>query len=144
MEEVLSAVTDFLTARLTRNEFEQQLQPIMVSGSIKLHNEIMLTLITNAYKEAPPAIAHSLGWSRKRREPPRAKGDPRAKRLKAEIMSLPTRERRRIKAIPKPEPSAKTTPNSMLETRFAKLPIVPVSQQKINTCKILQSWIKTS
>ncbi|ORY84337.1 transcriptional regulator of RNA polII, SAGA, subunit-domain-containing protein [Protomyces lactucae-debilis] len=126
-------VTDFLTARLTRNEFEQQLQPILVNGTIKLHNDIMLTLLSNAYKEPPPAIANSLGWSKKRREPPRMKGDPHAKRLKAEVMGLPTRERRRLKSIPKPEANAKTMPNSMIETRFAKLPRVPVSQQKINT-----------
>lgn len=100
----------------------------------------MLSLLSNSFREAPVAAAQSLGWSKKRREHPsiRSRGDPAAKRLKTEVMALTNRERARIKNIPRPEAGHRLRPNSMIETRFAKLPRVPVTPQKINSCKSSQ------
>lgn len=132
-------MSEFLTGRLTRVEFEQQLQPIMgkAKGFVRLHNDIMMSLLSNSFRDPLPANIQSFGWSKSRRDSvavPRPKGDPAAKRLKSEVMGLTNRERKRIKSIPKPDPSHRLRPNSMIETRFAKLPRVPMSAQKINSC----------
>lgn len=133
-------MSEFLTGRTTRQEFENSLQPLITShrGFIRHHNEIMLTILTNSFREPAPPTVQSLGWSKKRREHPTQRsdpGDPVAKKLKTEVMSLTNRERARIKCIPKPEVGHRLRPNSMIETRFAKLPRVPVTPQKINSCK---------
>lgn len=137
-------VTDFLTGRSTRQEFETCLEPLISTtrNFIRYHNEILLTLLSNSFREAPPSSLQSLGWSKKRRElgDQRSRGDPAAKRLKSEVMGLTNRERARLKKIPKPDPSYRLRPNSMIETRFAKLPRVPVTQQKINSCKPFSLW----
>lgn len=131
-------VTDFLTGRSTRLEFETSLQPLIAGyrNFIRLHNDILLCLLSNSFREPPPANVQSLGWSKKRRDlgVQSSHGDPAAKRLKAEVMGLTNRERARIKNIPKPDASHRLRPNSMIETRFAKLPRVPVTPQKINSC----------
>lgn len=126
-------VTDFLCGRATRLEFEQHIQPLKErTHFVRLHNEIMMSLLANSFRDPPPSNAQSQGWSKSRRA--RVKGaDPTVKRLKMEVMGLSNRERKRLKAIPKPDPSYKLRPNSMIETRFAKLPRVPMSAQKINS-----------
>lgn len=127
--------------RATRQEFEASLQPLITlhRSFIRHHNEILMTLLTNSFREPAPPIVTSLGWSKKRREHPTQqhtdRGDPAAKRLKTEVLGLTNRERARIKGIPKLDPNQRPRPNSMIETRFAKLPRVPVTPQKINSCK---------
>ena len=136
---LITVVTDFLTGRCTRQEYETSLQPLISSTRhfIRHHNEVLITLLANSFREPSSPSVQSLGWSKKRREmgDQRSRGDPAAKRLKTEVMGLSNRERARLKKIPKPDASYRLRPNSMIETRFAKLPRVPVTPQKINSCK---------
>lgn len=142
-------VTDFLLGRLNRDEFETQLKGMReIKGFIRLHNEIIMALLSNAYRDqAPSAGAQSVGWSKKRRVVLDA-GDPAAKRLKAEVMGLSKRERARIKKAAKQDAQAsaqqqaRPRPNSMIETRFAKLPRVPVSAHKINSAQYHNDIVK--
>ncbi|BFZ57943.1 hypothetical protein PYCC9005_004999 [Savitreella phatthalungensis] len=146
-------VTDFLLGRLNRDEFEVQLRPMRVRGFIRLHNEVIMALLSNAYRDCPPpAVAVSVGWSKKRRVTLDA-GDPAARRLKQEVMGLTNRERARVKAVGTSTGSGgagagatgqpnRPRPNSMIETRFAKLPRVPMSAQKINSSQHHNDIIK--
>ena len=67
----------------------------------KLHNNLLMGILANASRDPPGPNAGFAGWNRnkKRKEPipTRARSSGRQKRLKMEIMGLPSQERNRIK-----------------------------------------------
>jgi len=129
------AVTDFVIGQLNRAEFDDELDGIVVGGTIKLHNQFMLSVLTNALRDPPPNT--TLEWSRKRKDPTKAatRGDPRIKTLKAEVMAIPAKERRRIKGSAKEAAKRHTVvhPSCMLESRVAKLPRIPIVKDKVTS-----------
>lgn len=129
-------VTDFLTGKMNRGEFDIELQGIITGPRIRLHNQFMLAMLANALRDPPPPHANALEWSRKRKEHVvRApKGDTRAKRLKSEIMGMPPKERRRIKATLRDgHHKSVILPSAMLESRVAKLPRIPIVRDKVTS-----------
>lgn len=100
-----------------------------------LHNQVILSVLTNAYSEDLPGQTSALhGWSRKRKETSKKKTDSRSRRLKAEVLALSYRERKRIKSMvrdPKKRPLPK--PGVLIETRISRLPKVPVTKDRLNS-----------
>lgn len=124
-------VTDFVIGKLNRWEFDETLQGILSGNVFKMHNQFVLSLLANALRDPPPP--NNLEWSRRRKDHSRgSRGDVMAKRLKAEVMALPVRERRRLKAILR-EPTRKvaTVPSVMLESRISKLPRIPIVKDNV-------------
>ncbi|GAO49937.1 hypothetical protein SAICODRAFT_27861 [Saitoella complicata NRRL Y-17804] len=137
-QQYTKTVTDFITGKAIRPEFDQQICELLDKKQIKLHNEIMMANLANVIRDVPPMTGnHPTEWSKKRKEPPRnngGKGDAKSKRLKEEIMSLPPRERHRIRAIGRDAQRRPTPlPSTLWESRQAKVPKVPQTRDKLGT-----------
>ncbi|PSR92016.1 transcriptional regulator of RNA polII, SAGA, subunit-domain-containing protein [Coniella lustricola] len=100
------SLTQFFIGRLNQTEFSQRIDPIITSPNgdrEHLHNQLLAALYANVTREMP-----DLGlapWVSANDKPAvgagnkPVSGDAAERRLKAEVMSLPSRDRRRIKDL---------------------------------------------
>ncbi|KAF3760526.1 hypothetical protein M406DRAFT_268664 [Cryphonectria parasitica EP155] len=100
------ALTQFFIGRLNQSEFSDRIDSIITSpnGEVEhLHNQLLSGLYANVTREMPdPGLAPwvsandkpALGAGNKA-----TSGDAAERRLKAEVMQLPSRDRRRIKDL---------------------------------------------
>ncbi|VVT50055.1 uncharacterized protein SAPINGB_P002578 [Magnusiomyces paraingens] len=130
-------ITHFLTGRLTRSELQEELQVLLPDASaIRLHNKFLLANLTNALQDGPGAGRYLSGWGNRGGRGAAGEDDPygvqaadgQFTKLKDDIMGLSVRERKRIKAIAKdPQPKV-TVPPTVIATRQALLPKIPLLQ----------------
>ncbi|EMR11236.1 hypothetical protein PNEG_00825 [Pneumocystis murina B123] len=129
-------VTDFISGKMNREEFDQQINLILEKKYFRLHNEILLTIYTNAMCD-PPEKSCIFGWTKKSKEYQRIRVNDQRKELKSEIMSLHYRDRLRIKSIKKAKMDSLgrslISSNTLFESRIAKLPKMPLCKDKIFT-----------
>lgn len=122
-------VTHFLLGKLTRMELQTELDTILVDPlMIQMHNQFLLANLTNAMREPPPGEAGFMlgSWSRKSKDAMRlVRGDTQLAKLKHDILSLPIRERKRIKAIAKDTSKRPVIPSAIMTTRQSILPKIP-------------------
>lgn len=122
-------VTHFLLGKLTRMELQSELDTILTDPTmVQMHNQFLLANLTNAMREPPPGEAGFMlgSWSRKSKDAMRlVRGDSQLAKLKQDILSLPIRERKRIKAIAKDTSKRPTIPSAIMTTRQAILPKIP-------------------
>lgn len=133
-EEYRVMLTRFLMGKLSRPELVRCLheQLGMTGRNLHNHNSLVLALLANACRGSPSQLG--LGGSDfggLRRANVRGLSDSREARLFQEVLSLPARERRRIKAISKEAPNptkpplVPPPPSSLLASRHAMLPHIP-------------------
>jgi len=92
------------TGCTNRQELGSVIRPLLRSkpGLTRLHNQYLLCVYANAMREPPeteiaPWVSHQ---GKANLLPKPATGDAHERRLKKEVMSLPARDRRRMKEIP--------------------------------------------
>ncbi|KAG0046430.1 hypothetical protein BGZ83_008407 [Gryganskiella cystojenkinii] len=94
------ALTDFVSGKLNRQEFDFYANLYLSRQNAPLHNQFILATIHNAQKAAPPPSTRSVGWSKgKKDKDGKKEKDPRRRKIKNEVMSLGKAERERIKAL---------------------------------------------
>lgn len=124
-------VADFISGKMNKEEFDQQISSILEKKYFHLHNEILLAIYTNAMCD-PPEKSCIFAWTKKRKEYQRKKTNDQKMGLKNEIMSLHYRDRLRIKSIKKDFlGKLPSLPNTLFESRIAKLPKMPLCKDKI-------------
>ncbi|KAE8145414.1 WD40 repeat-like protein [Aspergillus avenaceus] len=121
--EYKEATTLFLLGQLNQNELSSRVDHIICADqkTEHLHNNFVCAIIGNLTRDLPDHGVAS--WVSANDKPSvvskPTSGDAAEQRLKTEVMQLPPRDRRRIKAIPERDPS-ETTPNEVEEYHLAK------------------------
>ncbi|TGJ88622.1 hypothetical protein E0Z10_g133 [Xylaria hypoxylon] len=100
------STTQFILGRLNQVEFSERIDPILVSPNgekTHLHNQLLAAIYGNLTREMPDqGLAPWVSANDKPATNVGAKpvtGDAAERRLKAEVMQLPSRDRRRIKDL---------------------------------------------
>ncbi|KAI1270936.1 transcriptional regulator of RNA polII, SAGA, subunit-domain-containing protein [Xylaria sp. FL0933] len=100
------ATTQFVLGRLNQVEFSERVDPILASPNgekVHLHNQLLAAIYGNLTREMPDqGLAPWVSANDKPAANAGAKpvtGDAAERRLKAEVMQLPSRDRRRIKDL---------------------------------------------
>ncbi|KAF3480307.1 uncharacterized protein GIQ15_05654 [Arthroderma uncinatum] len=120
--EYKQATTLFLLGHLNQNEFTARATPLLSVDPKRerLHNNFVCALLGNLSRDLPDHGVAS--WVSANDKPTvvskPASGDAAEQRLKTEVMQLPPRDRRRLKAIP--ESDSNVIPNSLEEYQLAK------------------------
>lgn len=135
-ENYRDSLTHFLMGKLSRAELVRCLrEQLGLNGAaMKNHNTLVLSLLTNACREAPPGAESSLAdWKANTRGKSKHSGmEASNDLLHKEILSMPVRERRRIKNIAKDapnylrEPIYPIPPLDLEASRYAMLPRIPI------------------
>lgn len=98
---------DFLHGSLNQSEYVGRIDNILADGTgekLHLHNELLAALYTNLTRESPPEPGPAPWVSQNDKPvpvlgPKPGDGDTSKKRIKEQVMLLPSRDRRRIKDI---------------------------------------------
>ncbi|KAI2640131.1 transcriptional regulator of RNA polII, SAGA, subunit-domain-containing protein [Xylaria nigripes] len=100
------AITQFITGRLNQVEYSERIDPILASPNGEkwhLHNQLLAAIYGNLTREMPDVgLAPWVSANDKPTANVGAKpvtGDAAERRLKADVMQLPSRDRRRIKDL---------------------------------------------
>ncbi|KAF9106395.1 hypothetical protein BGX27_009185 [Mortierella sp. AM989] len=96
------ALTDFVSGKLNRQEFDFYANLYLSRKNAPLHNQFILANIHNAQKEAPPPSKGSVGWGKGKKGKDgklQKEKDPKRRKIKNQILSLGKSERERIKAL---------------------------------------------
>lgn len=121
----------FLVGRLSRAELVLQIGPLMKNGLIKYHNRLLLLNFANSLQDTPQEYLSELAsfWSKRNA---RTKGVKlnQYEKFKQNIMGLPLKERRRIRAITKDAGKRDRLSAGITLTRQALLPKIPMLQDK--------------
>ncbi|KAG5354885.1 Transcriptional coactivator HFI1/ADA1 [Yarrowia sp. B02] len=129
-------LTHFLVGRLSRHELQEALDGILDRSMVKMHNQFLLANLCNSLRAAPAdgATGRMTSWSRKRGRggagAQKVKGDTQMAQLKKEVLSLPPRERKRIKAITREAGKKGYIASTIINTRQAMLPRIPFVHDK--------------
>ncbi|KAL4998115.1 transcriptional regulator of RNA polII, SAGA, subunit-domain-containing protein [Aspergillus recurvatus] len=121
--EYKEATTLFLLGQLNQDELSSRLDPIICADQKieHLHNNFICAIIANLTRDLPDHGVAS--WVSANDKPSvvskPTSGDAAEQRLKTEVMQLPPRDRRRIKAIPERDPHD-TVRNELNEYHLAK------------------------
>lgn len=132
-------LTHFLVGRLSRHELQEALDTILDRSMVKMHNQFLLANLCNSLRAAPAdggTGGRMSSWSRKRGRggagggAQKVKGDTQMAQLKKEVLSLPPRERKRIKAITREAGKKGYISSTIINTRQAMLPRIPFVHDK--------------
>ncbi|KAL5048529.1 hypothetical protein BDW71DRAFT_196167 [Aspergillus fruticulosus] len=121
--EYKEATTLFLLGQLNQDELSSRIDPIICADHKieHLHNNFICAIIANLTRDLPDHGVAS--WVSANDKPfvvsKPTSGDATEQRLKTEVMQLPPRDRRRIKAIPERDPHD-TIRNELEEYHLAK------------------------
>ncbi|KAF8468902.1 transcriptional regulator of RNA polII, SAGA, subunit-domain-containing protein [Kalaharituber pfeilii] len=132
-------VSGFVMGRLSRAEFSQLIDPVITGPKQRLHNQLLLGMYYNAFRDPPPhdvapwALASNKstsalgpGGSRSGRNLNSEGADAKVDaRLKVEVMALAPRDRRRIKEVPEQSEIEDILPHMLYEYHLAKQIKIP-------------------
>ncbi|KAI5858786.1 transcriptional regulator of RNA polII, SAGA, subunit-domain-containing protein [Tricharina praecox] len=117
------ALNKFLRGRLSDQELLEDIGPFIKGPKIRLHNSLLMALISNITRDAPQVdVATWVSASDKPSSVTKLPaGDINERRLKKEIMAISARERKRIKEVPeKNENIEDMLGNALMEYHTAK------------------------
>lgn len=141
-EEYRTSLSRFLMGKLSRAELVLALKETtgLKGSGMRNHNTFVQSLLANSYRELPPGTESNLAkWNTDSKLKSKAHGVGSGdNRIYQDILSLPVRERRRIKDIAKEalaymkQPLLKPLLPTLIETRRKLLPHIPqdTSQQQ--------------
>ncbi|THC89256.1 hypothetical protein EYZ11_011302 [Aspergillus tanneri] len=121
--EYKEAITLFLLGQLNQSEISARVDHIICADqkTEHLHNNFICAIIGNLTRDLPDHGVAS--WVSANDKPSvvskPTSGDAAEQRLKTEVMQLPPRDRRRVKAIPERDPD-ETVPSELEEYHLAK------------------------
>ncbi|KAJ1984039.1 hypothetical protein H4R34_000901 [Dimargaris verticillata] len=149
------ALTEFVTGKLNRQEFDFYANLYIPAHHVHLHNAFILATIHNAHREdTPPEDRKSVEWSRKRRYdeahgysaadgsginslldddgPFDVAQQQRARRqkLKKLLQSMSKADRRMIRQLLKKAPDTPTRPDDLVR-HGSQRPVLPIDMQRI-------------
>ncbi|KAJ1653127.1 hypothetical protein IWQ61_006694, partial [Dispira simplex] len=152
------ALTDFITGKLNRQEFDFYANLYIPADQVHLHNSFILATIHNAHhNDQPPDVECTVEWSRKRKygdgctlNGTAEEGNEedavldiakqqkiRRKKLKQLIQSMSKADRRMIRQLlKKQEPKASVSAVTALVTQANHRPVIPVSIQQITSSAV--------
>ncbi|KAF6833906.1 hypothetical protein CMUS01_06373 [Colletotrichum musicola] len=100
------SITEFLIGRLNQTEFSERIDPILASPNGEkehMHNQLIAAIYGNVTREMPDqGLAPWVSANDKPAAPVGSKpvsGDAAERRVKGEVMQLPSKDRRRIKDL---------------------------------------------
>lgn len=130
-----ATISLFLCGRLSRKEFTSNLNELLVDSKlVKFHNQLLLANLANSLRDGPlNSVSSNSGFGKfgfNKKKSNKSKISNQYEKLKKDIMSLPIKERRRIKLITR-ESGKRTMANSALTlTRQTLLPKIPYVSDK--------------
>ncbi|KAF9352856.1 hypothetical protein BGX26_009354 [Mortierella sp. AD094] len=126
------ALTDFVSGKLNRQEFDFYANLYLSRKNATLHNQFILANIHNAQTEIPPPSKGSVGWGKGKKGKDGKlykEKDPKRRKIKNHILSLGKTERERIKALKEQYKNSGVVKQKLKEHRVSK-PMAPaISQQ---------------
>lgn len=119
-----TAVSMFLVGRLTRDELLEEVGDMIAQGpGRRLHNQLLVGMLANSFKSHPmDGMGGGFGSQRRRKMSRSSQWD----QIKKVVLSLPIRERMRIKAITRESGKRGLTSNVIVQTRQALVPRIPI------------------
>ncbi|ODQ63212.1 hypothetical protein NADFUDRAFT_48127 [Nadsonia fulvescens var. elongata DSM 6958] len=129
-------ITQFLIGRLSRTELQHELDQILDTGMVHMHNQFLLANLANALHDPPKSDEGKLtGWNQKRKElssssSSRVGAESQLAKLKEDVMGLSVRERKRIKSITRESGKKGYIGSTIVNTRQAMLPHIPFVNDK--------------
>lgn len=121
------AVSLFIVGKLSREELMEQISTVISRKETRhMHNQLLMTMLANCYKNEPLDGINSgfFGHAAKKRQ--LGGTSSQYERLKKDILSLSVRERIRLKSITRDSGKKNINMNTMIATRQAMVPKVPV------------------
>ncbi|KAK6464657.1 transcriptional regulator of RNA polII, SAGA, subunit-domain-containing protein [Scheffersomyces coipomensis] len=122
----------FLIGKLSRVELVTIITPLLKDGGlIKYHNKLLLLNFANSLKDGQLDFHNEFAsfWNKKSAKSSKVKSSQYEK-VKSNIMSLPIRERRRIKSITRDGGKKGKITAGITLTRHSLLPKIPMIQDK--------------
>lgn len=140
-EKYRDTLSHYLMGKLSRAELVTSLNACLGSGNVRNHNFFVLSLLANAFREPPPGNESSVlgGWSASKSGSSQSNqtySDTSAEMIFREILSLPVRERTRIKNISRERQSIIQPPRQggspQIQTQIPPpLPVVTATRQTL-------------
>lgn len=120
----------FLIGKLSRQELVNNIVPILKNGLIKYHNKLLLMNFANSFKNIPIDFQNEFAsfWNKKSKN--KTVKSSQYEKFKQNIMGLPIKERRRIRAITRDSGKKNKINAGITLTRHALLPKIPSIQDK--------------
>lgn len=130
-----ATIAEFLIGKLSRTEFTGIVQGFLTdSRLVRMHNQLLLANVVNALRDGPDgdeqSSKYSFGSSSKKPVKKGMKQSSQYEKLKKDVMSLPIRERYRIKTITRESGKQRMANSSLTLTRQSLLPQIPFSSEK--------------
>ncbi|KAF9319223.1 hypothetical protein BG006_003019 [Podila minutissima] len=126
------ALTDFVSGKLNRQEFDFYANLYLSRKNAPLHNQFILANIHNAQREAPPPTTRSVGWSKGKKSKEGTKEqEPKRRKIKNQVMSLGKAERERIKSLKEQNRNNGAVKQKLKEHRISKPLAPPLPQPSI-------------
>ncbi|KAI8232299.1 Transcriptional coactivator HFI1/ADA1 [Colletotrichum sp. SAR 10_86] len=123
------STTEFLIGRLNQTEYTERIDPILVSPNGEkehLHNQLIAAIYGNVTREMPDqGLAPWVSANDKPTAPVGSKpvsGDAAERRLKGDVMQLPSKDRRRIKDLASNDVGYTLPPYMANYTKTAEVP----------------------
>ncbi|KAF8941611.1 hypothetical protein BGZ47_007327 [Haplosporangium gracile] len=130
------ALTDFVSGKLNRQEFDFYANLYLSRNNAPLHNQFILANIHNAQRDAPPPSARSEGWAKGKKGKDGKllkEKDPKRRKIKNQVMSLGKAERERIKGLKDLNKNSGVVKQKLKEHRISKPLAPPIAQQPLQT-----------
>ncbi|KAF9950365.1 hypothetical protein BGZ72_007968 [Mortierella alpina] len=130
------ALTDFVSGKLNRQEFDFYANLYLSRKNAPLHNQFILANIHNAQKEAPPPSTRSVGWAKGKKDKDGKllkEKDPKRRKIKNQVMSLGKAERERIKSLKEHHKNSGAVRQKVREHRSLKPLAPPIAQPGLLT-----------
>lgn len=120
-----TAISMFLVGKSTRDELMLEIGDIIEEPlQKKLHNQLLVAMLANSFKSHPmDGIGGGFGSQRKRKNLSKSSQWDQIKKV---VLSLPIKERMRIKAITRESGKRGLTSNIIVQTRQALVPRIPI------------------
>ncbi|KAG0285713.1 hypothetical protein BGZ96_010091 [Linnemannia gamsii] len=128
------ALTDFVSGKLNRQEFDFYANLYLSRKNAPLHNQFILANIHNAQRDAPPPSTRSEGWAKGKKGKDGKllkEKDPKRRKIKNQVMSLGKAERERIKGLKDLNKSSGVVKEKFKEHRISKPLAPPIAQQPL-------------
>lgn len=125
-------VSLFLVGKLSREELMAKLEETLDSTTIRFHNQLLLANLANCLRAEPSDGMSSARFGSQTQQSKKRKTGRSSQydMLKRNILSLPIRERRRLKSIVRESGKRGMTNSTLALTRQAILPKIPMKAPK--------------
>ncbi|GMM28368.1 Hfi1 protein [Martiniozyma asiatica (nom. inval.)] len=121
-----TAISLFLLGKLSRDEMLSQIAFVLNDNRTRqLHNQLLATMLANAYRSDPLDGISEGGFGSQKRRKNMVKSS-QWETVKRTVMSLPIREKLRIKSITRESGKKGLSANIIVQTRQAIVPKVPL------------------